>query len=147
MKNILLFLLTTTLFFAQSFAQKPNNDSTLLLTFNQQIDNDVVAKNLIALDKAYAEDFVFSHGSGKVEGKKGWLSSVVKGGFVGRLHDSVKVELHTDIAIVKGLMHIQKRIKDNLDRYHLKYIRVFALRNKNWVLISHNTTAEVHDAI
>ena len=75
-------------------------DSSFIVSLNQQIDNLVIEQNTAALDSMYASDFVFSHGSGKIEGKQGWFISVAKGNFLTRQHDSVTVELHEGIAIV-----------------------------------------------
>lgn len=120
-------------------------DSSLLVELNQQVDNNVVDKNIAALEKVYADDFIFSHGSGKVEGKKTWLVSAGKGLFVSRRHDSVKVELHKEVAIVKGKLSVVKTNKEKTDRYHLYYIRVYAKRRGAWQMISHNTTSEYHE--
>ena len=125
-------------------AQTPA-DSSYLVTLNQQTDDYVVQQNSTALEKIYAEDFVFSHGSGRIDSKQSWLKSVAKGGFLSRQHDSVMVELHPAIAIVRGKLSVQKRNKDKTDRYHLKYVRVYAYREKQWWFISHLTTYEYHE--
>ena len=117
-------------------------DSSLLIILNQRIDDLVVERNTLALDSLYAADFVFSHGSGRVEGKTAWLTTVGRANYPKRQHDSVKVELHGGVGIVKGKMSIEKINKDKTDRYHLRYIRVYAIRNGRWQLISHNTTYE-----
>lgn len=124
---------------------KAQSDSLFLVAFNQQVDDNVVKKNIADLEKAYADDFVFSHGSGKVEGKAPWLKSAGKGLFISRKHDSVKVELHNDVAIVKGKLSVAKTNKEKTDRYHLYYIRVYAKRNNIWQMISHSTTSEYHE--
>lgn len=124
------------------FAQKP--DSALLVQMNQEIDNAVVNKDTVLLRKRYADDFVFSHGSGKVEGRSSWFASLMRNNYPQRSHDSVTVELHSNIAIVKGKMTIQRAAKDKTDKYYLKYIRVYAKREQ-WVLISHSTTWEMHE--
>jgi ketosteroid isomerase-like protein len=121
-------------------------DSLHLLTLNQQADTYVVSQNISGLDSIYATDFVFSHGSGRVEGKEGWLKSVAKGGFVQRQHDSVVVELHGDVAMVRGRLAVHKRKGEGLDRYLLRYVRVYARRQGRWQMISHFTTWEVHEA-
>ncbi|MEO7265600.1 MAG: nuclear transport factor 2 family protein [Ferruginibacter sp.] len=120
-------------------------DSNIIIKLNQQIDDLVVQKNTNALDDLYADDFVFSHGSGRIEGKQGWFKSVANGGFLLRQHDSVTVELHPDIAIVKGKLSVQKKNKDKTESYHLKYIRVYALRHQRWLMISHITFYEYHE--
>jgi ketosteroid isomerase-like protein len=123
------------------FAANAQSDSSKLVTLNQQVDSYVVSRNIKALDSLYADDFVFSHGSGRVEGKAGWMKTVERANYPLRQHDSVKVELHENVAVVKGKMDIQKVNKDKTDTYHLRYIRIYALRNKHWQLISHNNYA------
>ncbi len=142
MKKLLSLFIAAFCFSASSIAQ---SDSSFLITFNQQVDDDVVKKNIAALENAYADDFVFSHGSGKVEGKVPWLRSAGKGLFISRKHDSVKVELHNDVAIVKGKLSVAKTNKEKTDRYHLYYIRVYAKRAQRWQMISHSTTSEYHE--
>ena len=119
-------------------------DSSFIVSLNQQIDNLVIEQNTAALDSMYASDFVFSHGSGKIEGKQGWFISVAKGNFLTRQHDSVTVELHEGIAIVRGKLSVRKKNSSMISNYHLKYVRVYANRQKRWQLISHITTAEFH---
>jgi len=125
-------------------ANAQTSDSTYLLYLNQLTDDYVVARNTAALDTIYADDFIFSHGSGKKEGKAGWYTTVARANYPMRQHDSVTVELHGKIAIVKGKMNIRKVNKDKTDKYWLKYVRVYALRDR-WRLISHCTVAEAHE--
>lgn len=120
-------------------------DSSSLIALNQQIDDLVVRKDVSSLGGLYADDFVFSHGSGKVEGKASWLGTVGRATYPLRQHDSVKVELHPGVAIVKGKMLIKRNDKDKVAIYRLRYIRVYALREKRWQMISHSTTEEIHD--
>jgi hypothetical protein len=138
-------ILLVPLLFASLLKTTAQQDSLKLLALNQQIDLFVVSRNIAALDTIYASDFVFSHGSGKVEGKQGWLLTVGRADYPKRMHDSVKVELHPGLAIVKGKMDIEKINKQKKDRYHLRYIRVYSLRERRWELISHITTHEWHD--
>lgn len=133
------------IFLSLVFAATAQSTKTYLIWLNQEIDSYVVSKDVKALDSLYADDFVFSHGSGRVEGKEGWMKTVERANYPLRQHDSVKVELHENVAVLKGKMDIQKVNKDKTDTYHLRYIRIYALRNKNWLLISHNTTHEWHD--
>jgi Domain of unknown function (DUF4440) len=143
-KGILLVLVTFPVLFVAAQSSLAT-DSAAIISLNQQIDSYVVQQNTTALDKLYAADFVFSHGSGRVEGKKGWLNSVTKGGFLLRQHDSVIVELHPGIAIVRGKLSVHKKNKEKTDRYQLKYIRVYAYRNDSWQMVSHFTMAEYHE--
>ena len=141
MKKILCFVY----FLLVSIWLLAQQDSSLLISLNQKIDDYVVQKNTTALDTLYAADFVFSHGSGRIEGKPGWLTTVGRANYPKRLHDSVRVELHPGIGIVKGKMAIEKINKDKTDRYYLRYLRIYALRNGRWQLLSHHTTYEWHE--
>ncbi len=141
MHKLLSFII---LLFCSTIIAAQTTDSLFIIERNQQIDNYVVAHNTTALDSLYGNDFVFSHGSGRVEGKEGWFVSVAKGNFISRQHDSVSVEFHPQLAIVKGKLSVQKKGKETIDNYHLYYIRVFAIRDKRWQMISHITTREYH---
>ena len=121
-----------------------STDSAKLVAVNQAIDSYVVAKNITALAPLYASDFIFSHGSGRVEGTEGWMQTVKRAEYLQRQHDSVTVEMHGDIAVVKGKMNIQKQNKEKVDRYWLKYIRVYRKKG-GWQLLSHTTIAEQHE--
>lgn len=123
-----------------AIAQKA--DSSYFIRYNQQIDDLVIKQDLKALDKVYANDFVFSHGTGKVEGKTGWLSTVEKTKYLLRQNDSVTAELHPGVAMVRGRLTVQRVDAAKTTRYHLKYVRAYALRGKQWQMISHYTTYE-----
>lgn len=135
-----LFLIVLTTANAQQ-----QNDSLLLVKLNQEIDQQVVNRDTNWLRTRYADDFVFSHGSGKVEGRSSWLATVARNNYPSRMHDSVKVELHHGLAIVKGKMAISRVGKEKTDKYHLRYIRVYAWRKNAWQLVSHSTTHEWHE--
>ena len=104
----------------------------------------VVQRNVKQLDSLYADDFVFSHGSGRIEGKEGWLKSVGRNNYPIRKHDSVRVQQHGNIAVLRGKMYIERQDKTRLAKYRLEYLRVFILRGKAWQLLSHTTTDEEH---
>jgi ketosteroid isomerase-like protein len=145
MKKILLPVFIMCLGVSSKAQNKSKDDSSYLVTLTQQVDDAVVKQDTHFLKKIYADDFVFSHGSGRVEGRDGWIRSVAKGGFTIRTHDSVTVELHGEIAIVKGILHVKKQGKEKLDSYHLRYLKVYVLRKGNWQMISHSTVSEYHD--
>ena len=142
MKSICLYVWIV-LFSLEGFTQQNTlTDSLYFIKLNQQIDNNVVQKKVADLDTMYANDFIFSHGTGLIEGKESWLLAVKKNNYTYRNHDSVTVELHPDMAILRGRLNIRKQ--DNT-RYNLKYVRVFAVRDKWWQMVSHITTFEQHE--
>jgi len=141
MKFLIFLLLLGSKLYAQL---PPAPDSLLLLSLNQRIDDLVVEQKVKSLDSLYADDFVFSHGSGKIEGKAGWMKTVGRTKYQIRRHDSVTVEQHKEFAILKGAMYIERKGKSELAKYWLKYVRVFVIRERRWQLVSHNTVYEEH---
>ena len=131
-------------------AQSSPPDSALINLINdtnRKIDRAVVAKDIKFLEQHYGEDFVFTHATGLVDSKKSWLESIQRNkGYAAREHDSTVVELHKDIAILSGKLTVTRLepAKDGTLKYSLRYVRVFALRKKNWQMISHRSTSEWH---
>lgn len=122
------------------------SEKSLLQTLNQRIDEAVVKKDLPALENWYADDFVFTHGTGLVEGKSSWLKTVGDTAvhFIARVHDSITVEMHGKTAIVYGKLSVQRGAKSGISAYELWYVRVFVCRKKHWQLVSHRTVSERH---
>ena len=117
-----------------------------ILATNQRIDAGVVDKDMNTLEKLYAPDFVFKHGTGTIDDKASWLRSVSRPEqkFVSRVHDSTRVELHDDVALVSGTLMITRLDGKKEVRYKIWYIRIFRQRQDVWQLISHHTTREIH---
>ena len=62
-----------------SFGVLAQSASERLLSINAQIDEAVVKKDTKKLARLYADDFVFTHGTGLVEGKTSWIKNVADG--------------------------------------------------------------------
>lgn len=140
------FAISLLLFCTEIAAQNVStNDSAVLIVLNQSIDDLVIAQNVAGLQKLYADHFVFTHGSGRVDNKTSWLKSVANGGFTQRLHDSMTVELHGNVGIVRGKLKVSKTTKSGINKYYLYYVRVFSKLKADWQLISHITTSEFRE--
>jgi ketosteroid isomerase-like protein len=136
----LTILISTTL---GSFAQQIEKE---LDDLNRKIDQAVVDKNIDFMKKHYSEDFVFTHSTGMIDSKESWIKNIEKMGtdkFLSRAHDSTKVEMHGDVAIIFGKLSVERQGKEKISKYALHYVRVFALRNKVWQMICHKSTDEV----
>lgn len=125
------------------FGQTPHID---VLAVNTQIDASVVKKDIASLEKFYADDFVFTHGTGLVDSKTSWLQNIQNHDvqFKSRVQDSTKAEMHGDVAIVIGRLDIVREQKQQVFKYGLWYVRVFVLKDNRWQCISHRTTKEWH---
>ena len=127
-------------------AQNKDSLETEIDRLNQEIDNAVIEKNIAFLQTHYADDFVFTHGTGMVDDKPRWIASVRNPAsvFVSRLHDSTTVEIHRDIAIVTGKLLVIRRDSSKTVNYGLRYVRVFRKEKEISQMISHRTILEWH---
>jgi ketosteroid isomerase-like protein len=145
-----LFLLFVVSFFSglQATAQSPEEIRKTIDDLNRAIDMAVVKKDVAFLQKHYADDFVFTHGTGNIDSKESWIKNIQNmpegNYFVSREHDSTFVEPHGNIAIITGKLSVKRQSKEKITDYYVKYVRVFVLRKKVWQMISHRTYFEKH---
>jgi ketosteroid isomerase-like protein len=145
MKHLFYTLLCICVLQNLSAQQNPGIDSAKIATVvdstNRALDRAIVAKDGAFLQKHYADDFVFHHGSGMVDNKQSWINFVTsdKANYKSREHDSISVEVHKNIAIVKGMLTISNPTNNQPNTYAIKYYRTYVYRHKNWQLLSHNT--------
>ncbi|HNR73006.1 MAG TPA: nuclear transport factor 2 family protein, partial [Cyclobacteriaceae bacterium] len=101
-------LLSVLFLFFWSFASAQTEQQ--LLDFEKQIEAAVVAANISFLQKAYADDFRFKHGTGHIDSKASWLKDVEKnkGKFVSRNVEKSEAELHGDIGITQGTIAVTR---------------------------------------
>jgi hypothetical protein len=91
-----------------------------------------------ALSALLADDFYYSHSTGLVQDKREWLDSLVP--LVGkrdRVANVVGVEMHGDIAVVKGELDVVWR--EAPTKYN-RYVRVYRQTNGSWHAISQVTS-------
>jgi hypothetical protein len=117
-----------------------------LLRLNKLLDQAVVDKDASFLQKHYADDFYFKHGTGLIDSKRSWMKNVLdtSAAFHSRSHDSVFVEWHGNVAVLAGTLIVKRRAGTKLRGYGLRYIRVYGYRKKVWQLLSHRTIQEWH---
>jgi ketosteroid isomerase-like protein len=129
-------------------AQSQEDTRKTIDDLNRAIDRAVVKKDIGFLEKHYADDFVFTHGTGNIDSKDSWIKNIANmpegTRFVSREHDSTFVEPHSNIAIITGKLSVQRQSKEKTTDYFVKYVRVFVLRKKVWQMISHRTYFERH---
>jgi ketosteroid isomerase-like protein len=111
---------------------------------NRGLDRAVVAKDIPKLEKHYGDDFVFTHSDGKIDSKESWIRAVKQAHYLSREHDSTKVELHDDVAIVTGKLNIERKVKHPENPlFTIRYVRVYARRNDVWQLICHRSVLDM----
>lgn len=130
----------------QGQPQKKQGVAVIIDSLNKSVDRAVVQKRISVLEKLYADDFVFTHGTGLIDSRSSWLKNIADTSvhFIYREHDSTVVELHDNIAIVTGTLTVRRKTVKGMNAYALRYVRVFAQRKDQWQMISHRTTSEWH---
>ncbi len=116
-----------------------------LLNFEKNIEKAVVAADIPFLDKVYADDFRFKHGTGLVDSKSSWLKAVeqARGKYISRVLDSVEVEIHDKIGITNGKITVTRKTDKADKKYMVKYVRVYVKNEQQWKMIMHRTVFEI----
>jgi ketosteroid isomerase-like protein len=116
----------------------------LLDEINRSLDRAIVKKDVDYMQKHFADDFFFYHATGMIDSKESWIgkNKNPNNKMLSREHDSVTVELHGDVAILKGTLTVLFPPEAKRAGYAVRYIRVFANRKNLWQLISHHSTAQ-----
>jgi ketosteroid isomerase-like protein len=119
-----------------------------VLEFERKMEAAVVRGDVAYVNRVSAEDLIFTHGDGWTNGgkpllvddKKGFLKRVENKQYNVRDLDSVKVEMHGDIAITYGRYLAQNRTGDPAKSwFSVWFERVYEKRNGQWFYVSHKT--------
>jgi hypothetical protein len=122
--------------------------SAEVLAFEKTMEAAVVRGDVAFLEKVIAPDFSFTHGDGwttggaplRVENRAEWLKSVGRAPYQFRDLDSVKVELHDDVAITYGRYRARNKAGNQArGAFEVWFVRVYAHRNGRWEFLSHRT--------
>jgi len=119
-----------------------------VLAFERDMEAAVVRGDVAYVDRVSAPDLSFTHGDGWTNGgkpllvddKKDFLKRVENKQYNYRDLDSVKVEMHGDIAITYGRYVAQNRTgKPDASWFSVWFERVYQKRNGQWLYVSHRT--------
>ena len=119
-----------------------------VLAFERAMEAAVVRGDVAYVDRVSAPDLTFTHGDGwttggkplGVDDRKSFLKRVENKQYNARDLDSVKVELHGDVAITYGRYVAQNRTGPS-DRswFSVWFERVYEKRDGHWLYVSHRT--------
>ena len=119
-----------------------------VLAFERAMEAAVVRGDVAYVDRVSAPDLSFTHGDGWMTGGKPLLVDD-RAAFLKRLEnkqynardlDSVKVEMHDDIAITYGRYVAQNRTgKPEQSWFSVWFERVYEKRDGRWLYVSHRT--------
>ena len=127
-------------------------DSARIAELEQRIENAVVRRDAAFLDSVYAPTFRFKHATGVLEDRERRMQSLRTAPRPGaqqtveRRVDSLDVEVHGDVALTTGRIHIRRDGAPSPTRdYTIRYARVYTRRDGRWQLLSHHSTDQTYD--
>jgi hypothetical protein len=119
-----------------------------VLAFERAMEAAVVRGDVAYVERVSAPDLSFTHGDGwtsggeplMVDDRAGFLKRVENKQYNVRDLDSVKVEMHGDIAITYGRYVAQNRTGDPARAwFSVWFERVYEKRDGRWLYVSHRT--------
>ena len=117
-----------------------NSDEVVLRSLERAQANAVVEMDFDALEEIYADDFIFTHGTGEVHDKTRWFDALSSGrDYLSREHEMIEIELHGDLGIVYGVLLVHAKINGIEGQFRARYVRVYKQRGDRWLLVSHRT--------
>ncbi len=126
----------------------PAPDEAEILGIDQRIAEAVVRGDTAAVAAATASDFVMVHGDGWTHGGEP-LSTDTKDAMLARVtskyydvleFDSVRAEMHGDVAITYGRYIAHRTVGDPATSwFSVWFERVYARRAGRWIYLSHRT--------
>jgi len=136
-------------FVAGGVALASSPDEAEVLALDQKIADAVVRGDTAYVYSVTPDDFVMVHGDGWTNGGKPLLTDS-KASLLGRVtakyydviaFDSVKAEMHGDIAITYGryVAHTSGGDDPSKRWFAVWFERVYAKRNGKWIYLSHRT--------
>ena len=136
-------------FVAGGLALASSPDEAEVLALDQKIADAVVRGDTAYVYSVTPDDFVMVHGDGWTNGGKPLLTDS-KASLLGRVtakyydviaFDSVKAEMHGDIAITYGryVAHTSAGNDPSKRWFAVWFERVYAKRNGKWIYLSHRT--------
>ncbi|MCS5687520.1 MAG: nuclear transport factor 2 family protein [Acidimicrobiales bacterium] len=117
-----------------------NSDEVVLRSLERAQANAVVEMDFDVLEEIYADDFIFTHGTGEVHDKTRWFDALSSGrDYLSREHEMIEIELHGDLGIVYGVLLVHAKINGVEGQFRARYVRVYKQRGDRWLLVSHRT--------
>lgn len=141
-------LVLVLVFTASAFAATPPADrekiTAEVLRADEQRIAALLANDVKALDRLYADELVYIHSAGKIDGKKAYLASLAAGNltYVSLRYDPAPrvTVAGPDTAIVTGKTFIEAKNKAGPMKRVLTTVTVYVRRGATWQAISYQGT-------
>ena len=123
------------------------------MAFERDLEAATARSDVAFLERAIADDFVFTHGDAwraggkpsRVDTKRSWIASVARGVMLSRDVSAQQVEAHGSIAITTGRIDVKLKppyLNAGKSEYSVWFVRLYRAKDDGWELVSHRTVAE-----
>ena len=123
------------------------HDSAAIAALELQIEKAVLDYDAKFLETVYAPSFRFKHATGNLETREQRMKAVSSPPPAGATRviardvDSLEVEVHGDVALSTGRIHVRRNGPPSPTRdYTIRYARVYARGPNGWQLVTHHST-------
>lgn len=126
-------------------ASSATADSAEIAALEHRVEQATLRGDVAYLDSVYAPSFRFTHSTGEIEERGPRLATLRerKTKVFARDLDSLMVEVHGDVALTTGRIHVRQESTDPKWRdYIIRYARVYTRRGGRWQLLTHHSTGE-----
>ncbi|HEV2125127.1 MAG TPA: nuclear transport factor 2 family protein [Chloroflexota bacterium] len=123
------------------------SDRDSIAALEHRVEEATRLGDVAFLDSIYAPTFRFKHGTGELEERAQRLAALRQSTteVLARDLDSLDVEVHDDVALTTGRIHVRQQDEDPQWReYTVRYARIYVRRNGRWRLLTHHTTGLTH---
>jgi ketosteroid isomerase-like protein len=123
-------------------AQKANATSDEILRIEESRFTAMTRGDIAELSKILADDLVYAHSSGRVDGKKEFLASLESGNlkYVSIQNDEQKARLYGGVALVNGRARVTITSQGQEQSFVLRYLDVYVKRNNKWQMVAWQST-------
>ncbi len=89
-----------------------------------------------------ADDLIYTHSSGRVEGKKEFLGSLESGDtkYVAILGEEKKARVYGSVVLVNGRAKVTVNVRGQEQTFVLRYLDVYAKRDGKWQMVAWQST-------
>jgi len=119
-------------------------DSTreAILRLEQEWQDALIAADVAALDRLYAETMIYTHSNGSVDDKKSYIESLRSGKakYQSMTRDEINVQIFGNAAIVTCHWRVNSVSGDKVNNTNARYLHFYTKQNGKWRMVAHQAT-------
>ena len=113
-----------------------------ILNLEQQWQEALLAADVEALDRIYAETLVYTHSNASVDTKATYLDSIRSGRarYLSLVRDDIRVQIYDETAIVTCHWQVESIGNGKRNQTNARYIHVYVRQKGTWRMAAHQST-------